>query len=243
MYKPKSSSHCCLLFARCVKLRKSRIKNLSHRLFHLLNRFRCSFHLCPTAMTTSSGATCLYLVSRERGLQKLHSFCCANAPTVRPFAVGNVRRIEKHVPRRGSEGRKTKGNLCSPKSVIESQKRADAWERIWRSDDGNGLSKYRWSDWLRENTVESISRLTDTSSRTHRTSERSSRRAPAAVCPIQTSTRRVSLSHVAGGGRRGLIPTVRSQGAGHTTRRRKGRRGTRWDNLSCRCLQRSSMAQ
>ena len=62
---------------------------------------------------------------------------------------------------------------------------------------------------------ESISRLTGTSSRTHRTSERSSRRAPAAVCPIQTSTRRVSLSHMAGGGRRGLIPTVRSsQGAG-----------------------------
>ena len=45
--------------------------------------------------------------------------------------------------------------------------------------------------------------------------ERSSRRAPATLCPIQTSTRRVSLSHMAGGGRRGLIPTVRSsQGAG-----------------------------
>ena len=113
--------------------------------------------------------------------------------------------------------RKTKGwDLCSPLSVIESKKRADAWERIWRSDDDNGLSKYtRWSDWLRENRGESISRLTDTSSRTHRTSERSSRRAPATMCPIQTSTRRVSLSHLAGGGRRGLIPTVRSsQGAG-----------------------------
>ena len=98
---------------------------------------------------------------------KVAQFCCANnAPTARPFAVGNVRRVEKHVPRRGSEGRKTKGwNLCSPKSVIESHKRADAWERIWRSDDGDGLSKYRkWSDWLGENTEESISRLTDTSS-------------------------------------------------------------------------------
>ena len=82
-------------------------------------------------------------------------FCCANnVPTARPFAVGNAHRLEKHVPRRGSEGRKTKGwNLCSPKSVIESQKRADAWERICRSDDGYGLSKYRrWSEWLRENT-------------------------------------------------------------------------------------------
>ena len=82
MYKPKSSSHCCLLCVRCAKLRKSRIKNLSHRLFHMLNLFRCSsFHLCPTTMTTSSGAICLYLVSRERGLQKLHSFV---APTMLP---------------------------------------------------------------------------------------------------------------------------------------------------------------
>ena len=43
---------------------------------------------------------------------------------------------------------------------------------------------------------------------------------PAAVCAIRTSTRRVSLSHMAGGGRRGLIPTVRSsQGAGKGTQR------------------------
>ena len=64
---------------------------------------------------------------------------------------------------RGSEGRKTQGwNLCSPKRVIENQKQADAWERIWRSDDGNGLSKYRkWSDWLRENTEnQSVDSLT-----------------------------------------------------------------------------------
>ena len=49
---------------------------------------------------------------------------------------------------------KTKGsNFCGPLNVIESQKRADAWERIWPSDDGNGLSKYRrWSEWPRENT-------------------------------------------------------------------------------------------
>ena len=149
---------------------------------------------------------------------KVAQFRCANnVRTARPSAVGNARRLEKHVPRRGSEGRKRKGwNLCSPKSVIESQKRADAWERIWRSGDGNGLSKYRRrSEWLRGNTVESISRLADTSSRTSRTCERSSRRASAAVCPIQTLTRRVSLPNIAGGGRRGLVPTVRSsQGAG-----------------------------
>ena len=65
MDKPKSSSHCCLLCVRCVKLRKSRIKNLSRRLFHMLNLFRCSFHLCPTVMTTSSGAICIYLVSES----------------------------------------------------------------------------------------------------------------------------------------------------------------------------------
>ena len=51
----------------------------SERLFHMLNLFRCSFHLCPTVMSTSSGAICLHLVSRERGPQKLHSFV---APTM-----------------------------------------------------------------------------------------------------------------------------------------------------------------
>ena len=75
------ASHCCLLCDRCVKLKKSRIKNISHRLYHMLNLFRCSFHLCPTFMTTSSGSICLYLVSRERGLQKLHSIV---APTMLP---------------------------------------------------------------------------------------------------------------------------------------------------------------
>ena len=79
------------------------------------------------------------------------------------------------------KGEKTKGwNLCSPKSVFESQKRADAWERVWRSDDGFGLSKYRRSSgWLREKhggnqPVDLLTQL----SRTHRTSERSSRRDP-----------------------------------------------------------------
>ena len=80
---------CCV---RCVKLRKSRIKNQSHRLFHKRNLF------------------CLYLVSRDRGLQMLHSFV---APTLFPRRdplrlAGNARRQEKHVPRRGSEGRNTK---------------------------------------------------------------------------------------------------------------------------------------
>ena len=81
-------------------------------------------------------------------------------------------------------------------------------------------SSTRISEWLRENTGEPFSRLTGTSSRTHRTPERSSRRAPATVCPIQTSTRRVSLPNMAGGGRRDLIPTVRSsQGAGKGVQR------------------------
>ena len=40
-------------------------------------------------------------------------------------------------------------------------------------------------------------------------------RPPAAVCPIQRRVRRVSLPNMAGGGRRGLVPTVRSsEGAG-----------------------------
>ena len=40
-----------------------------------------SFHLCPTIMTTSSGAISLCLVSRERGLQEVHIFV---APTLFP---------------------------------------------------------------------------------------------------------------------------------------------------------------
>ena len=188
LYKPKSSSHCCLLCVRCVKLRKSRIKNLSHRLFHMLNLFRYSFHLCPTILTTSSGAICLYLVSRERGLQKLHSFV---APTMLPwrglFAVGNARRIEKHVPRRGSEGRKPQGwNLCGPKSVIESQKLADAWERIWRSDQSRRLLEgFLCRTWLVEGDVASFQ--------------------PFAAAKAYSEAAR-------------------------------GRRGTKWDNPSCRCL-------
>ena len=39
-------------------------------------------------MTTSSDAICLYLVSRERGLQKLHQFRCANnVSTARPLRL------------------------------------------------------------------------------------------------------------------------------------------------------------
>ena len=45
-------------------------------------------------------------------------------------------------------------NLCCPKSDVESQKRAEAWELIWRSpDDSSGISRHRrWCAWLRENT-------------------------------------------------------------------------------------------
>ena len=68
----------------------------------------------------------------------------------------------KHVSRRGPDegGTKTKWRgLCGPRSVIENQKRAEAWELIWRSpDDGSGISKYRrWNAWLRQNTGESTS--------------------------------------------------------------------------------------
>ena len=78
MYKPKSSSHSCLLSVCRVKLRKSRIKSQSPRPFHKLSPFCCSFHLCPTIMTTSSSAICLCLVSREQGLQELHRFAAPN---------------------------------------------------------------------------------------------------------------------------------------------------------------------
>ena len=58
-------------------------------------------------------------------MQKLHSFVAPTLFPQRDSAVGNVRRLEKHVPRRGSEGRKTKGwNLCGPKSVVSSKARS-----------------------------------------------------------------------------------------------------------------------
>ena len=91
---------------------------------------------------------------RER-FAKVAQACCNNTvPVVRPFAVGTARRQVKHVSRRGPDegGTKTKWRgLCGPKSVIENQKRAEAWELIWRSpDDGSGISKYRrWNAWLR----------------------------------------------------------------------------------------------
>ena len=219
MYKPKSSSHCCLLFARCVKIEE--VQNQESESSSLPRAESVSLQVSSVSDYYDHIIRChlsLLGIPRAR-FAKVAQFCCANnAPTARPFAVGNVRRVEKHVPRRGLEGRQTKGwNLCSPKSVIESQKRADARERIWRSDDGNGLSKYRrWSDWLRENTGESISRLTDTSSRTHRTSKRSSR--TSSCCSV-------------------LNPDVYSKGFSvrretwpHSNRSQQPR-GTRWDSV------------
>ena len=94
---------------------------------------------------------------RER-FAKVAQSCGANtSPVARPLAVGIARRTEKHVPRRGpDEGRpQTKRrNLCCPKSDVESQKRAEAWELNWRSpDDASGISTCRrWCEWLRENT-------------------------------------------------------------------------------------------
>ena len=110
-------------------------------------------------------------------------------------------------------GTKTKWRgLCGPKSVIESQKRAEAWELIWRSpDDGSGISKYRrWNAWLRENMGESTSGIAVTSARTHRAVERSSRRAPVTVRSTKTPPRKLSLLDVIGGRGRSIVPTVRS---------------------------------
>ena len=129
----QSNSHCYLLCVRCVKLRKSS-SSLSHAESVSL-QFSSVFDFCDHIIRCHLS---LPGIPRAR-FAKIAQFCCANnAPMARPFAVDNARRIEKHVPRRGSKGRKTQGwNLCNPKSVIESQKRAGAWERIWRSDDGN----------------------------------------------------------------------------------------------------------
>ena len=75
---------------------------------------------------------------RERFAKVAQPRCTNTVPVVRPFAVVIARRPAKHVSRRGpDEGRtKTKWRgLCGPKSVVENKKRAEAWERIWRSPD------------------------------------------------------------------------------------------------------------
>ena len=65
---------------------------------------------------------------RER-FAKVAQPCCNNTvPVARPFAVGIARRPVKHVSRREPDEGKTKTKwrgLCRPKSVIESQKRAE----------------------------------------------------------------------------------------------------------------------
>ena len=168
---------------------------------------------------------------RERFAKVAQSCSAKTAPVARPFAVGIARPPVKHVPPRGpDEGRtKTKWrNLCCPKSD-ESQKRAEAWELIWRSpDDGSGISKYcRWCERLRENTGESTSGLADTSARTSRASEGSSRRAPATVRSIKTPSRRLSLPNVAGGRVRGIIQpfaAARAQGKAYSEAVRGQRR-------------------
>ena len=170
MYRPKSSSHSCLLSVRCVKLRKSRIKNQSPRLFHKLNPVCCSFssvsyyydHIIRCHLSLPG-------IPRAR-FARVAQFRCANVvPTARPFAGADWRNMFFDEDQKEE---KRKGGTYAARRV-SLRRGADAWERIWRSDDGNGLSKYRrWSKWLRENTEESISRLTDTSSRTYGTSER-----------------------------------------------------------------------
>ena len=167
---------------------------------------------------------------RER-FAKVAQPCCNNTvPVVRPFAVGIARRPVKHVSRRGPDEGVTKTQwrgLWGPKSVIENQKRAEAWELIWRSpDDGSGISKYRrWNAWLRENTGESTSGIAVTSARTHRAVERSSRRALVTVRSIKTPSRKLSLPDVVGGRGRSIVPTVRSSQSTGKGVQRGGARG------------------
>ena len=219
MYKPRSSSHSCPLSVRCVKLRKSRIKNLSHRLFHTQSPLCCSSHLCPTIITTSPGAICLFLVSREQGLQELHSFAASTLFKRRdPLRSADWRNMFLVEDQKG-EKRKvgtSAARRVSSKARSGQMPGSVSGDPMMVTDSPSTANGATGS----EKTRESISRLTDTSSRTPRTSERSSRRAPATVCPIQTPTRRVALPNMAGGGRRGLVPTVRSSlGAGNGIQR------------------------
>ena len=146
-------------------------------------------------------------------LAKVAQFCCANnAPTARPLVVGNVRaELRNMFLEEDQKGEKRKGGTSAARRVSSKARSGQmpgsaSGDPMMVMDSPSSADGATGSERTR---VNRISRLTDT------TSERSSRRAPAAVCPIQTSTRRVSQSHMAGGGRRGLTPTVRSsQGAG-----------------------------
>ena len=124
--------------------------------------------------------------------------------------------------------------FCCPNSNVASQKRAEAWELTWQCpDDGSGISRYRrWCAWLRWNIGESASGLADTSSRTPRTHERSSRRASATVRPVKTPSRgvwKVTWPHP----NRSLQPGRIQRG---------DRRSIRWCSRSCQCSPLSSLA-
>ena len=109
-----------------------------------------------------------------------------------------------------TKGAKRNGEASAARRVSsKTQKRAEAWELIWRSpDDGSGISKYRrWNAWLRENMGESTSGIAVTSARAV---ERSSRRALVTVRSIKTPPRKLSLPDVVGGRGRSIVPTVRS---------------------------------
>ena len=249
MYKPKSSSHCCLLSVRCVKLTKSRIKSQSPRLFHKLNLFCCSFqsmsdyydHIIQCHLS-------LPCIPRAR-FARIAQFRCANiVPTARPSAVGNVRRLRETCS--STRIKREKKDMVEPLRSEERHRKPEAGRCLGAhlammvmdspsiADGANGSERTRGNQ-----SVDSLT--TDTSSRTHRTSERSSRRAPATVCPIQTPTRRVSLPEhgwwreTRPRSNRSKQPRRRER---HTARQREGRKGTRWDNPSSRCLQPSSMA-
>ena len=236
MYKPKLSSHCCLLCARCVKLRKLRIQNLSYRLFDMLNLFHCSFHVCPTIMTTSSGAILsLPGIPRAR-FAKVAQFCCANsAPTARPPAVGSARRVEKHVPRRGSDERvePLQPKECHRKSeagrCLRQTLQVPQTERLAPREHG-GINHWTYCHIL--SNASDFRAIIETSS-------------CYSVPNPDVHSKGFSVAH--GWWRETWHHSNRSQQPRrrerHTARRRKGRRDTTWDNPSCWCLQHSSMAQ
>ena len=79
-YRWKSDSRSCPLNARRAKRSLVlKVTTLSHGTLLVPSHPGRSSHLCLTVLTTSSGAICLYLVSRERRVLKSHSL---KAPTL-----------------------------------------------------------------------------------------------------------------------------------------------------------------
>ena len=158
MYKPKSSSHCCLLCARCVKWRKSRIKNQSHRLFHVLNLFFSQF----SSVSDCHDHIIRYNLSlpgipESEICKKLHSFV---APTM--FPRRDMRADQRNMfLDEDQKGEKRKGGTSAARRVSSKARSG----QMLGSASGDPMlvmdspSTSRWSERLRDSLTHRLERV------------------------------------------------------------------------------------